>query len=614
MKKKLTAKIQQLAPNLGENETQLSNCITIEPEDKEVLLKKGSLYAVFDLTSNTAQNASLISKLSYDVLNELYYQSDNISPIQSLEKAISALNEKLTQLPNAEEKTENKFNIVAGVLWGNVLYVVHFGSSKSYLMREGEIKEVSTTTEGNYSVASGVVKNDDVVVLCTESFAKKYPPEKLLSTAIAPNELGATQSSLLMKFMINEELTQDEVIDFNVKKENKTPKIKAVLSNLKTKRLEKKKKEQTINTLAGIAPETSKPQKKVAQPPVKKPIDVPDIKIKTSLEPRFKIKKIIPVVIILLLISVAATIIYNSNKTNVKPVEPQQENSNTLSPPQEPEKDESTESSSEPEVLPEQEAEGTNNVRVAQEAFYDIKLADSAANPTEIAVFNNTVVVADKNSGKMYTSANDTPKFDAEENTFEGIEDIVNYNGTLHFKDATGYKEYDLVNSNLVSEDAIDSLGITNTYLGNIYSIEGTTLNKYVSSGGTVTKSVWAESSDFTNAKAMEIAYSIYVADSNSISVYTQGNRGNFEVTDLPKQFREISDLVVNVDYDNIYVADKGNNRIVVLDTNGKYIKEFTAENNTAFNDIRSISVNPSETIMFVLSGSKVYEIDLTDN
>lgn len=614
MKKKLTAKIQQLAPNLGENETQLSNCITIEPEDKEVLLKKGSLYAVFDLTSNTAQNASLISKLSYDVLNELYYQSDNISPIQSLEKAISALNEKLTQLPNAEEKTENKFNIVAGVLWGNVLYVVHFGSSKSYLMREGEIKEVSTTTEGNYSVASGVVKNDDVVVLCTESFAKKYPPEKLLSTAIAPNELGATQSSLLMKFMINEELTQDEVIDFNVKKENKTPKIKAVLSNLKTKRLEKKKKEQTINTLAGIAPETSKPQKKVAQPPVKKPIDVPDIKIKTSLEPRFKIKKIIPVVIILLLISVAATIIYNSNKTNVKPVEPQQENSNTLSPPQEPEKDESTESSSEPEVLPEQEAEGTNNVRVAQEAFYDIKLADSAANPTEIAVFNNTVVVADKNSGKMYTSAIDTPKFDAEENTFEGIEDIVNYNGTLHFKDATGYKEYDLVNSNLVSEDAIDSLGITNTYLGNIYSIEGTTLNKYVSSGGTVTKSVWAESSDFTNAKAMEIAYSIYVADSNSISVYTQGNRGNFEVTDLPKQFREISDLVVNVDYDNIYVADKGNNRIVVLDTNGKYIKEFTAENNTAFNDIRSISVNPSETIMFVLSGSKVYEIDLTDN
>ena len=195
MDKKLIAKVQQLTPDqTGHTEAsnQFSDCVVIIPQEKEVILKKGRLYAVYEISGNAVLDTSLVSNIIKDVLRDSYYQSDNVSPIQSVEKAIYDVNEKVTKLSAQSigiENPEIELNIIAAVLWGNVLYVVQFGKGQGYLMRGTQTKKLNLTTEGNYSVSSGGIQDEDVVILSTEKFAQKFPPDVLLKTAISAKDL-----------------------------------------------------------------------------------------------------------------------------------------------------------------------------------------------------------------------------------------------------------------------------------------------------------------------------------------------------------------------------------------------------------------------------------------
>ena len=97
MKKKLTAKIQEINPSLQQFATSFAQCVVIEPESKETLLKKGSIYAVYEITGTANFDTALTDRVLRDILHNSYFQSDNISPIQSLEKAIVEAKEKIAQ-------------------------------------------------------------------------------------------------------------------------------------------------------------------------------------------------------------------------------------------------------------------------------------------------------------------------------------------------------------------------------------------------------------------------------------------------------------------------------------------------------------------------------------
>ncbi|MFC1722019.1 hypothetical protein ACFL0C_00035 [Patescibacteria group bacterium] len=688
MNKKLIAKIQKLVPTTEDSEVEFSTCIAIEPPERELVLKKGSIYTVFNIKSNDSLNTSLISKLVNDVLYDAYYQSENISPIQSLEKAIVNINDKLTNLAAQEQLNERgiskkeknvEFNIVAGVLWGNVLYIVQYGEGKSFLMRESDITEVSATSEGNFSVASGVVNDDDVVILSTKNFADKFPPKKLLSAAISSNDLKADQSCLILKFMIDSNFSESEAIDFGIEKNKKTPKIADLLSGIKKKASKKGKKEQTIQTLAGTisdkpekptvakkekveevkvgAPDmntlvieptkdvtnekTPKEDKKIlakndepkktelAETKNKEPSTLPEMPIKAvptaikqnkpniklksakNFKTKINVKTMSIFVLLLLIVSLGATAIIRSNKGSKE--EPQPENKESLTLPKEPDEEEGIVEEPQgptPEEIAAEDA--TNKVeRVTSQPFYDIKLADENAEPQNITLFTNSVVVTDTKTGKIFVSQIDTPKFSAEETAFSNISSTVNFEGSLGFVDEEGYKIYDLVNQTIKSSYT-GTFGLSAPYLGNIYSIEGTEIVKYVLSGGEAQSSTWGESADFENAKAIDIAYNIYViTNDDSLVVYSQGVESNFTVSDLEVPFKGATDVVTDVNFNNIYIADSGNKRVVVLDNEGNFIKQYKADKEEIWENIKAISVNSSETKMFMLAGSRVYEIDL---
>src|SRR3989304_9433102 len=142
MIKKLIAKAQIISTTQPASAGAFSGVLLITPEDVNLLERKGSVYAVFDLSGSQEFDVNLVSKVVHDVLHDSYYQSDNVSPVQSLEKAIVEVRDRVTKLTNESIRSNEgnvDFNMVAGVLWGNVIYVVQYGKSGGFLMRDGNI-------------------------------------------------------------------------------------------------------------------------------------------------------------------------------------------------------------------------------------------------------------------------------------------------------------------------------------------------------------------------------------------------------------------------------------------------------------------------------------------
>lgn len=657
MNKKLTAKTQKLIPLVADDQDSFSSSILIEPPEKELILKKGNVYTVFDIKSPTMLNVGLITNVINDVLYDHYYNSDSISPIQSLEKAVLNINDKLASLSAQQtKKSDNikgfEFNIVAGVLWGNVLYIVQHGSGKSFLMREGDIKEVGSTSEGNFSVASGVIKADDVIVLCTQPFADKFPPDKLLSSAISSNDLDPEQSSIILKFLVDAEFSEEELIDFNLESSKKSNKMASLLDKVKNIKSKKSDGEQAIESLVGASafsesakvtkapeppstrtaaqvqsqtqaqtqtqmqprmqPQTPNATATTALPPLKKSRGQ-GVKVKSSFKPNFKINKniILGIVVALLVGSIIKTLIA-VNKKGPESGGSAGQSTPSLTKPREPDTPDNLASEKKVESA-ETVQEEPKVIGAEAQVFYDIKLADETAQPSEVLVFNNTLVTVDTSSGKLFTSTLETPKFTAEESVFKSIKNLINSDGKLSFSDSEGFKTYNLSEAKVESFYA-GTFGVVDTYLGNIYSIDGSEVNKYVKSGDALTKSLWASGADFTGAKDMEIAYSIYVLKQNSTVVaYTTGNKTDFELSGLETPLENAVSLVFDNNFDYIYVADAGNKRVVIFDADGAFVNEIVPKAPATWDALKSISVNSAETMLYVLSGTKVYTVDLTN-
>jgi DNA-binding beta-propeller fold protein YncE len=179
----------------------------------------------------------------------------------------------------------------------------------------------------------------------------------------------------------------------------------------------------------------------------------------------------------------------------------------------------------------------------------------------------------------------------------------------LSFLDDVGFKIYNLISST-VSETQTITAEIEFPYSGYIYALTQDTIKKYKDEE--TAPVIWGQSEDFRNAKSLAIAFNIYVINSkNEVLSFSAGKKNDFKVTGLENGFSDAVKIVADVDLKNIYIADKGNKSIVVLDNKGVLLKQFKTENDEVWNDIKSITVSPDEKSLFVLSGSKIFVVNL---
>ncbi len=110
----------------------------------------------------------------------------------------------------------------------------------------------------------------------------------------------------------------------------------------------------------------------------------------------------------------------------------------------------------------------------------------------------------------------------------------------------------------------------------------------------------------------MSVAVNIYIIKEDGALVrYTRGTKDDFKISGLDKPLSKAVQVLANYNFTNIYIADAGNNRIIIINDKGELVKQIKETNENAWNNIRSIGVSPKEDKLFVLNGSLVYEVDL---
>lgn len=609
MAKKLSAKTQELNPKLTQFSNSFSKCVNIEPETQELLLKRGTIYSVFEISGDSNFDTGFVSKVVNDILHDSYYQSENISPIQSMEKTISEMKDKIMQLSSdtlISTSKEISLNFVSAILWGNVLYVIRLGEIEGFTMRGGEIVPLEMISEGNFSSFSKLADEDDIFIFCTKSFSRAFPPEKLLSTSIPESDLDPNQTCLLIKLVEDEKTPQSAEIDLGLgdavsknQQRELVGKVEGILKIMGAGVSTVFKK--VLSLLKPIAENISYAVGKVIP---KRKMVLFTRKVAETAEGRSKkIKGWVFLSIIAVLLAVS---VFYVLKPKVFKETPKEDSSNQIA--------EVTEPANNVVVEDKSRDEEFKIKRVKPEVFYDIKIADSEANPSDIQIVKDKLVVVDRGTGKIYSSDISSPNFSTNFNAFSGIKSLAQTNDLLAFLDNEGYKTYDIANSQTKDSYKLENVSLIYPYSGYIYTLSNDILTRNSVKDGALEGTLWGQNQDFRNAKSLSIAYSVYLLKENGELVnYSGGVKTDFAVLGLDKPFSDPVKVVADIDFSYIYVADKGNNRIVVLDEKGALVKQYKNEDDSLWKDIRGVSVSSDEKTLFILDSSKVYKLNVEE-
>jgi len=114
-----------------------------EPEDPEVLARKGSFYAVADGMGGHSAG-QIASELALKTIVRSYYADPSPDVEGSLRSAIAEANSLIYSAAQAiAERAGMGTTLTAAVVRGDELYVAQVGDSRAYLVRGGQIRQIT---------------------------------------------------------------------------------------------------------------------------------------------------------------------------------------------------------------------------------------------------------------------------------------------------------------------------------------------------------------------------------------------------------------------------------------------------------------------------------------
>jgi len=164
------------------------------------------------------------------------------------------------------------------------------------------------------------------------------------------------------------------------------------------------------------------------------------------------------------------------------------------------------------------------------------------------------------------------------------------------------------------------------SYFGNFYLLDPSAnlIHRYLPTGSGYedpSESYFPESTfvDLSNAIDLAIDGAVYVLyQHGEIKKFLGGEPAPFQVSGLDVPFNNPTAIYTAPDeqVQNLYVADAGNSRIVQLDKEGAFRRQFKPrlEEEAAFSDLKSIYIDEIGGNMFVLSGTSLYAPHIPDN
>ena len=215
------------------------------------------------------------------------------------------------------------------------------------------------------------------------------------------------------------------------------------------------------------------------------------------------------------------------------------------------------------------------------------------------------------NSSSAKEAANDASSILAFAAKTSGNSFATDGKNNFYINDKGVFKEDKQIIKNDSDWDNAAGIGV---YFGNIYVLDKTKggIIKFVPAGSGYSKSTYftgSTSPDLSSATGMTIDGSIWVVlSSGNVLKFTRGVSDNLKVSGLDKPLSNSTKIWANLDSEKVYVLDKGNGRIVVLDKTGVYKEQYQAG---IIKNAKDFDISEKDKKIFILSSGKIYEIDL---
>src|SRR3989344_1870754 len=558
----------------------------------------GKLFSAISLEKGQeTEEKDYLNILGKEILNTLEQEFFTLETKdqESIRKAVLSTSQKIPE--------EVKVSFVTGAVVGNVLYLFIMGSGKVDIKRGqtlGTLLEAKEEEGKDLKEASGFLQDQDIIILETKAFSDEISESTLLEFLEKPSIDEAAEnlaplvhekenslvSSILVSYKEAEEVDEEEAV------------VAPVSDEAAEEKMEDKKEVEKEEA----------PSSPSVFPNLKRPNFRRPLRLRGT-------RNLIVLLIIAVIVVFAISIIFAVKK---------QENDKLIA--------------AFNYVYPAAEKkynEGESlvdlNQALARDSFLEAKkiLDDSkdkfpkdSSQQKQIEGLSTKVDSALKDTAKASekeakeVSKSESPYLSAILDTkalsFAKDEKNVYYvtsNGL--FSLANGSKsEKSLVENN----DDWTSVGGLATYNTNLYVVEKSDnqILKFVNTGSAYEKTGYFPTSvkvDFSKAVSATIDNNIYVLFSDgTVSKYFKGVRVDFSIKGLDKSLSNPTRVYSNADFDNIYILDKGNSRIVVIDKTGSFKAQYRSK---VISNAVDFDVLEADKKIYILSGGKIYEIEI---
>jgi len=592
-----------------------------KPEDSDKLEKRGHLFAVIGTkkkeegVTSVAAGRELLSRL-----HEEYFGNLEQTPFTALKNAVSKVIKEFSE-------TWGDVEIVSAAVVNDVVYSAACGGSKVCIYRAGGIATILESGRQEVAVASGYPKEGDCLILGTKSFFESISLGILKASLEGPN-ISTSAESLAPIVSSSPDSGNMGVVIVGFSKP-------AVI-------------EKMID--AAIPPVCKKPAnvsfKKVKDFLVKiipaKKIYVKEKNIDDQASVGKKTTFYVGIVLLFLLfVSIGFGIKQNLTKKYKETY--QEELTQAINSLNEAEtlvssdpkrarelfldckskvdnllaqKIEDKELSLLSRRVDEKETQILGIYKEDPSLYLDLSLLSSGFSGDKMVFSGGNIFVFDKNGKKVVRITLDTKKTQVVvgPEQLDGIIDIFAYQDSVYGVFSDGIYSLGTAKKKVI-EKTWDGDVLAYAYTGNIYLLDktGNSIWRYAGSNDSFgSKQDWLAQGitvDFSKVKEIVIDGTIWVLTSTpNVSRFSQGNPQAFKINGLAPGINAIQAIHTNEENKYIYLLDKEQGRIVVLEKNGDYMAQYQSDQ---FKEGSEIIVSEKTSKAIVLTGEKLIQIDL---
>ena len=609
---------------------------------------RGVLLAAIDVISSEGFDASLAGRQVLSVLQETYYVQATGGILQALERAVLAAHNRLITLVFSGEEQSVDFDIVAGVMWGNVFYLAQLGDARAVIRRAGELKLIghrSGVDSGDLAVgdkpdirtASGMIEEGDRIILATPRLFEVIPADEInrslaagsadevtvrlvsklkdepAAAAIVLITGQATSAATILPPDLNNDMTPPgEELDV-VEPEVATP-AAATETDLS---------DQVGADIAAVSgwlstlQDRAKPVLSRAIPLAKSAATNGHHLARTGIWPRLRRtsfrfwemlgsprtaletvqaarnrRTLLALAAVLLLVMLGGISINALFRHKAPPANPTPTAESTTT------------------------FEATNLYKVDPQLFFDLTIIRPGASGAALAGTPTTLYVLDGTGGIYSLTTADkktaTLSSDLALNKGQSLAQVGNF--LFAYVPGQGLYGYDLKTRKLAPaklDSAWGKITALASYTSFLYLVDSgkNAIWRYAPTAAAQLGpyNSWLKGSvDLSGATSAVVDGSVWVGQGGSILKLTQGSSENFATAGVTPQLSNIKAIYTTIDQANLYVLEPG--RLVVLDKTGTYLAQYTSDK---LQVATGLVVDETGKKAYILAGKDIYLLEL---